>query len=242
MIFFQQCELLDYTLFISVQIVVDLLKHGANFNLSVPTNNRFEILSAREPEKGFYESGHNNSQSSRQDFINSSIDDKLVHMFDELKFIRNEQVNCSTGLNKFQNSLAQVDHRVAQVVSVKNEQTELFRALAYKSINLEARSRRYNLIFRGIPEVRNENCFTRVGEFLETKLDIDTRDIYMARANRLRTRAAGKNLHKRLIIVNFRNYGDVEDIMSQIMICIMRFLVTLTRVRLYCQTLLILII
>ncbi|KAH3698676.1 hypothetical protein DPMN_086222 [Dreissena polymorpha] len=151
---------------------------------------------------------------SRQDFIESTPDNKLLHMFDKLRYIRNEQSNCSKNLEEFQKSLIQVDQKIGQVITVTNSQTELLRAVAYKSI--DARSRRNNLIFRGITETREEDCFAVIADFLESKLDVNSRDVYMARAHRLGKRVQGKNFNKRPIIVNFRDYGDISYVMSKV--------------------------
>jgi hypothetical protein len=182
-------------------------------DFQMPIQNRFDCLDAREKDK---ENIQLSRQPSRQDFIASTVDEKLIHMFDELRFIRSEQVTCSTNIVKFHNSLGQISHKVGQVISVTNSQTELTRALAYKSIDLEARSRRNNLIFRGLTENRQENCFSMIREFLESKLDIDAREIYITRAHRLGGRIHGKNFNKRPIIVNFRDYGDIEYIMDRV--------------------------
>lgn len=186
-------------------------------NFAVDTDNRFEIFMAGEtnPNLNTREMVQNNTCSSREEFISSSIDKKLVHMFDELKFIRNEQVHCSMGMDKFHKSLTQMDQKVGQIANVTNSQTELMRALAYKSIDLEARSRRNNLIFRGLVEDKNENCYTVICDFLDSKLGIDGSNIYIMRAHRLGARVPGKNFHKRPIIVNFRDYGDIDYILSK---------------------------
>ena len=49
----------------------------------------------------------------------------------------------------------------------------------YKSLDLEARSRRSNLIFRGHPEnVEDDDCASIIRCFLEEKLSIE-KDIYI---------------------------------------------------------------
>jgi hypothetical protein len=82
-------------------------------------------------------------------------------------------------------------------------------------IDLEARSRRNNLIFRGFVENRGENCFTVIQDFLDNRMDIDPRDVYMARAHRLGPKKPGRNFNKRPIIVNFRDYSDIDYILSR---------------------------
>lgn len=156
------------------------------------------------------------SDVSRQDFVSSTIDDKLILMFNELKFIRNEQVSCSAGMATFQRSLSQVNDKVGQMQNVTNSQTALLRTIAYKSIDMEARSWRNNLIIRGITENRGENCRMIMSGFLANRLDLDNRDVYITRVHRLGARIQGRHFNKRPIIVNFRDFGDVELIMSRV--------------------------
>jgi hypothetical protein len=184
-------------------------------NFQVPVRNQFEILGEREMEVTSI-LNPDTSCISRQEFENSSIDKKLTVIFDELKFIRNEQVSCSTSMLTFQKSLSQVNDKLGHVMNVTNNQTSLLRTIAYKSIDLEARSRRNNLIFRGFTENRNENCYRILVDFLERSLDVRESDIYITRAHRLGSRVQGKNFSKRPIIANFRDYGNVELIMSRV--------------------------
>ena len=181
---------------------------AANSNFSVPVQNRFEMLSEREME---VQNFSRSSDVSRQDFVSSTMDVKFILMFDELKFIRNEQVSCSTSMVAFQRSLSQVNDKVGHVLNVTNSQTALLRTIAYKSIDIEARSRRNNLIIRGITENRGENCRIIISEFLENRLDLYNTDVYITRVHRLGARIQGRNFNKRPIIVNFRDFGDVEQ-------------------------------
>jgi hypothetical protein len=105
--------------------------------------------------------------------------------------------------------LTNIDEREEQVTNTI--QTQLLRAVVY----LEARARRNNLIFKGMVEVRGENCYNVITDFLETKLGINSNEVYIARAHRLGAREQGTNFHKRPIIANFRDYGDVELILSK---------------------------
>ena len=57
--------------------------------------------------------------------------------------------------------------------------------LAYKSIDTEARQRRNNLTFWGIPEVLNEDCMTVIKEFLCERFSLDPDTICIQRAHRI---------------------------------------------------------
>ncbi|MEW8548325.1 MAG: hypothetical protein AB2693_32885 [Candidatus Thiodiazotropha sp.] len=94
--------------------------------------------------------------------------------------------------------------------------------LEYKSIDLEARSRRCNLIFRGHPEIiNNDDCEQIIKSFLSERLGVD--GVFIQRAHRLGTlRPLGRRFGQpisyrndsRPIIVCFRDYSDVERILS----------------------------
>ncbi|KAH3794779.1 hypothetical protein DPMN_148317 [Dreissena polymorpha] len=126
-----------------------------NQDFCLPIQNRYGVLSDPPNYVGCNQTGQTGqmlSQVSRQDFAQSSLDNKMVHMFDELRFIRNEQVNCSRKLSRLHDTVANVTDKFCQVVSTTNAQTRFLKTLAYKSIDMEARARRNNLIFRGFIE------------------------------------------------------------------------------------------
>ena len=79
---------------------------------------------------------------------------------------------------------------------------------------MEARARRNNIIFRGISENRGENCYQLVRDFLKNHLDIDSDRMYIARAHRLGRMQRNNQYQSRPIIVNFRDYCDIESIMG----------------------------
>ena len=55
----------------------------------------------------------------------------------------------------------------------------MLKTLAYKSIDLEARSRRNNLIFWGLAENVRENCFAVIRDFIKNELDLDADKMYL---------------------------------------------------------------
>ena len=90
----------------------------------------------------------------------------------------------------------------------------MLKTLAYiKSIDIEAGSRRNNLIFWGLLENRDEKCFALIRQFIKNELDLDANKMYLARAHRLGPVKVGFGLRKRPLIVNFRDYCDTEAIM-----------------------------
>ncbi|MEW8547345.1 MAG: hypothetical protein AB2693_27875, partial [Candidatus Thiodiazotropha sp.] len=100
--------------------------------------------------------------------------------------------------------------RVSSVERVLKSHDDRLTLLEYRSLDIEARSRRKNILFKGLPEDRRENCFEIVRDFIRHKLDID-RDMYLERAHRLGRYDQGKI---RPIIVAFRDFCDVEDIIG----------------------------
>lgn len=194
----------------------------------IPTQNRFALLNELLSEPGFGENGNVVNQTptnsvdtrqipsngiNREMFEHSDMNNKLLYIFDELKFIRNEQVSCSRGLVTFQNSLGSVNQRLNQVSTATNFQSELLKTLVYKSIDLEARSRRNILVFRGFMENYGEDCFGLLRDFLRNRLDIDSNNVYIARAHRLGERNPNRRHNSRPIIANFRDFCDIELIM-----------------------------
>ncbi|KAH3698188.1 hypothetical protein DPMN_085707 [Dreissena polymorpha] len=129
-----------------------------NRDFCLPIQNRYGVLSDPPNNVGENQSDQIVSQVPRQDFAQSSIDNKMVHMFEELRFIRNEQVYCSRKLTRLHDTVANVTDKLSQVVSTTNALTRFRKTLAYKSIDMEARARRNNLIFRGFIENYGENC------------------------------------------------------------------------------------
>jgi len=145
-------------------------------DFQLPMQNRYEILAGRE--NGAPDYSNSNRTITRQDFVNSSFEDKMVHMFDELRFIRNEQVNCSMGINFVHQSVVQVNDKLTKVISTTNTQFKLLKTLAYRSVDMEARARRNNHIFRGFVENAGESCNELLLDFLKNRLDIRAPDNY----------------------------------------------------------------
>ncbi len=99
--------------------------------------------------------------------------------------------------------------------SAINKCTDMLRLVSYKSIDIEARSRRNNLIFRNVPYTRNDNCFDLVREFLTSQLDLDGNDVYIERAHVFGPYNR-RNSTRRDIIACFRDYPDTNTIMGKV--------------------------
>ena len=65
------------------------------------------------------------------------------------------------------------------------EQSRFLKVLAYKSIDLEARSRRKNLVFHGLTECPIEDCYLALRDFLWEEMGLDIEDLGIERVHRL---------------------------------------------------------
>ena len=95
-----------------------------------------------------------NTGTDNSAFLSLSIDDKLAHVCDKINNLEESNrtlVNIAHSVN--QNSV-----QVNQVNLRMNRHEVLLKLLAYKSIDSEARSRRRNLVFHGLAEIKNEDC------------------------------------------------------------------------------------
>ena len=120
-----------------------------------------------------------------------------------------------------ENRLGNVERKIDSVISLRSHvnnlgsvvrsQSDRLKLLEYRSIDIEARSRRCNVIFYGLKECRNENAFKFVSQFLQVELDLDE-PMLIERAHRLGPFRLGSR--PRPIIAAFSSYRDVELIMS----------------------------
>ena len=114
-----------------------------------------------------------------------------------------------------------LEQKVANLETSSKAHDARLKLIEYKSIDLEARSRRNNLIFRGHKEnVESDNCMEIIRQHLVQQLGLSP-DICIQRAHRLgninrrpRRRGVKPNIQPRPIIVQFRDYQDVELILE----------------------------
>ena len=98
--------------------------------------------------------------------------------------------------------------RVDQLERSVSTQDKRLRLLEYKSIDIEARGRRNNLIFGGFDESRDEDCTEKIQSFIQDKFDLNYR-VAIDRAHRLGKFKRGSN---RAIIVAFRDFTTVQEV------------------------------
>ena len=111
---------------------------------------------------------------TKERFRTLPTDEKLVTLFDLM-------VNVGT----LDSRVTSVEHHVSHLLQDRNDTNIRLKVLEYKSIDAEARSRRDNLIFRGIPEVLViENCEDIIKSFLRDELHIEP-SVCVQRAHRI---------------------------------------------------------
>ncbi|MEW8546070.1 MAG: hypothetical protein AB2693_21320 [Candidatus Thiodiazotropha sp.] len=144
---------------------------------------------------------------SIEHFKSLSINDKLESIFLGLQDVRSTNTR-----------LLQAEQTVREIHESTRVNTDRINILAYKSIDIEARQRRNNLIFWGIPEGINEDPMTVLAEFMSDKLGLDPDAICIQRAHRVgklnRSRNRSATITHRPLIAAFRDYQDVELVIS----------------------------
>ena len=197
---------------------------ATNYSATINDGSRFAVLAEQvghdfDPEtdyEGFELAGKRRRRNtSGHSFENVSVDNKLSIIFDELQYIKKGQEITQHMVKSAYELSKDSCTKLNQVANVTNKHTDILKIIAYKSIDLEARSRRNNIVVWGFLETQNENCFELIRNFLRANLDVDSNSMYITRAHRLGPRRQGVQVHKRPIIVNFRDYCDVELIFSK---------------------------
>ena len=119
--------------------------------------------------------------------------------------------------------VTQTTSKVEHINTRMNTHDNFFRLLAYKSIDIEARSRRKNLIFHGLAESKNENYKEVLRDFLWNEMGLDLEDFYIERVHRLgylqkarqrRCRSDPNSPVIRPLIVAFYESPSVETVME----------------------------
>ena len=140
---------------------------GERYNVS--TENPFVLLGEDEMARDGFQAVKRRRNSTDQDqnseqcvnginkCVNGTSEEKLNFICEELCPIREGQDRISRGMSNFQQGFRYMNEKLCEVIEVTNTQSCVLRTLAYKSIDLEARSRRNNLIFWGILENPGEN-------------------------------------------------------------------------------------
>lgn len=138
-----------------------------------------------------------------EEYESLSVGDKLSVLYSRMDSRMNS-------IEKKVDDCLSLHKRVYSLENCMSNHELRLKLLEYKSIDLEARSRRNNLIIGGISEQKDENCFTRVAEFLKNNLQIDPCPP-IPRVHRLGKFKAGST---RPMIVYFLDFRDTELVLA----------------------------
>lgn len=158
------------------------------------------------------------SPSTGTDQINISslsFDDKLSQMLNKLNILEKSNQE----IVKISRNMSNVQFKVEHIESRTATHDLFLKVLAYKSIDIEARSRRCNLIFHGLAENKDENLPDKLNEFLWQEMCIDSDELYIGRVHRLGSFHKAKQRQRtdnprRPIIIAFEDYKSTETVLS----------------------------
>ena len=164
------------------------------------------------------------ADQSKQDSLSDSPE--ITSLLQKFKSMNNDEklesiFLCLHDVKSTSQRLLRAEETVRDIRDCTNQNTRRLNILAYKSIDSEARQRRNNLIFWGIPENLAEDPAVVLSEFMSDKLDLDPVAICVQRVHRLgklrqpRRQGFGRpTVNYRPLIAAFRDYQDVELILS----------------------------
>ena len=112
-------------------------------------------------------------------------DNNLVHHVSQYLHLLCLAILFLKGLETVFGSVKKQGKQLSEVESVVKSYDDRVRLLEYKTIDLEARSRRNNILFFGISESRSENCKNVVADFLLAHLNTRITEADINRAHRV---------------------------------------------------------
>lgn len=208
----------------SEQIMRDIeMANDETFEYNVDVQNRYVSKSGwgnggyelvdRGSKRKRISTGSTSSMSAEY-FHNLDTDKKLSVLFELMCNVQTMQNRSAAELKTITGIFEKADN-IEKRVDIHDKK---LRMLSYKSVDIEALSRRNNLIFWGITENNSRQCETLILSFLADEMRIDTAGIVIDRAHRLgpvkRTHVMNRSDPKRPIIVRFRDYRDIDHILD----------------------------
>ena len=212
-------------------------QYAPNHFVSVPTQNRFAPLNewvgysmgVEEPEQMELQwvparnkrrrcnTGSPGTGTGQNNFSSLDMDEKLSHIVDKLNGL--EQSNRE--IMKFGQQMSSLQSKIDKTEQRTVNHELLLKVLAYKSIDIEARSRRCNLVIHGLAESKNERLSEILHEFMWSELGIDSDDLYIDRFHRLGSLHKAKQRQRtdnprRPIIIAFSDYSNIERILGTV--------------------------
>ena len=149
--------------------------------------------------------------SSELSRVSTSVDQILVKLNDHDRKIDEMSVK----LDKNSRELTATKETVKKVETKLKATESKMRDMEWRIVDQEARSRRNNLLFFGVPEKEREVCSDVIHDIIKTDLKMGNKLFPIQRAHRLGApKRPGTVSRPRPIIVNFADYGDKEEIRS----------------------------
>ena len=159
-----------------------------------------------------YSQVENDNENPDIDFLamrDLPMDDRVTLILNKVCLYENRFRDITNTLDELVNA----NKNVAKIENVVRSHEDRIRLLEYRSIDIEARSRRNNLIFHGLAESRNENCTRLISNFIKDNFDMDVDATAINRIHRLGRYVGGGK--RRPIIVAFKDYQLTENIIKQ---------------------------
>ena len=110
-----------------------------------------------------------------------SNEDKLDVIFSKLVNIEQKQLS----IEKLETVTQCNSSELSSLKKTATVHDDMLTFLSYKSLDLEARSRRKNIIFRVLGETRGEDCYGKITEFLYNELRFEEDNFVIDRAHRV---------------------------------------------------------
>ena len=141
---------------------------------------------------------------SKNSFVKMGMEDKMNCLFDIM--VRFGSMN---------DKIDSITKHMYYSGAVNDVTESRLRLLEYKSIEMEARQLRGNLLFTGIAEsVATENCSDLVYDIINNNLQIDTSSMKITKAFRIGKRQSNNNIRPRSILVTFLDPTITDVIMD----------------------------
>ena len=156
-------------------------------------NNDWQTVDRHTKKRKKFCSGSVDNES----FMNLPDDEKLVCLFEslnrnyeKLSSIELNQKQCVNDSNTINKGLEKTNKRVDSLEKNVDMYSQKLRMLSYRSLDIESRSRRNNIVFWGITERRPYDCKLLIHNFMRDELfkhnpDFDPKVMCIERAHRL---------------------------------------------------------
>ena len=138
---------------------------------------------------------------NEKDTVIGRLNNEIGELKKSLDFLTNET-------SEIKKSVAENVKNLDSKISISQNNVS---AIKYKTVDLEDRSRRCNLVFYGFEEAPNENCEKLILELLQSLRILEDEEIWIERAHRLGKRNPA-NERPRPIIVCFTYFKQKQEI------------------------------